>query len=40
MGVLRGAVIGCGFFAVNQLHAWADIDGAEIVTRSKAVRRT
>src|SRR5690349_15738788 len=31
MGVLRGAVIGCGFFAVNQLNAWAEIEGAEIV---------
>ncbi len=28
---LRGALIGCGFFAVNQLHAWADIDDVEIV---------
>jgi len=24
-------LIGCGFFAQNQLHAWRDIDGAEIV---------
>jgi predicted dehydrogenase len=31
MSVLRGAVIGCGFFAVNQLNAWAEIEGAEIV---------
>ena len=29
--VLRGAVIGCGFFAINQLHAWVDIAGAEII---------
>ena len=29
--VLRGALIGCGFFAINQLHAWAQIPGAEIV---------
>lgn len=29
--VLRGALIGCGFFAVNQLHAWAEIAGVEIV---------
>jgi predicted dehydrogenase len=28
---LRGAVIGCGFFAQNHLHGWADIDDAEIV---------
>ena len=32
--VLKGALIGCGFFATNQLHAWRDIaaeGGAEIV---------
>ncbi len=28
---LRCAVIGCGFFATNQLHAWRDVDGVEIV---------
>lgn len=28
---LRGALIGCGFFARNHLHAWRDIEGAEIV---------
>ena len=28
---LRGALIGCGFFAVNHLHAWRDVEGAEIV---------
>ncbi len=27
----RGAVIGCGFFAQNHLHAWKIIDGVEIV---------
>ncbi len=27
----KGALIGCGFFAQNHLHAWRDIDGAEIV---------
>jgi predicted dehydrogenase len=27
----RGALIGCGFFAQNQLHSWAEIEGAEIV---------
>jgi predicted dehydrogenase len=29
--MLRGALIGCGFFAANQLHAWRDVEGAEIV---------
>ncbi|MEB3047461.1 Gfo/Idh/MocA family protein [Rhizobium mulingense] len=28
---LKGALIGCGFFAINQMHAWNDVDGAEIV---------
>ncbi len=28
---LRGALIGCGFFAVNQLHAWRDLPDVEIV---------
>lgn len=28
---MKGALIGCGFFARNQLHAWRDIDGVEIV---------
>ncbi len=28
---LIGAVIGCGFFAQNQLHAWADLPSAKIV---------
>ena len=32
MSELRGALIGCGFFAVNQMHAWRDADGASIVT--------
>ncbi|MEF2549807.1 Gfo/Idh/MocA family oxidoreductase [Aurantimonas sp. A2-1-M11] len=27
---MKGALIGCGFFAQNQLHAWRDIAGAEI----------
>ncbi|MEI9405723.1 Gfo/Idh/MocA family oxidoreductase [Mesorhizobium argentiipisi] len=31
MAELRGALIGCGFFAVNQMHGWRDIDGASIV---------
>ena len=30
-GVLRGALIGCGFFAANHLHAWREIEDAEIV---------
>jgi predicted dehydrogenase len=28
---LRGAVIGCGFFAQNHLHAWNSIEGVKIV---------
>ncbi len=28
---LRGGLIGCGFFAQNHLHAWGDVDGADIV---------
>lgn len=28
---IRGAVIGCGFFAANHLHGWAELDGCEIV---------
>lgn len=31
MARLKGALIGCGFFAVNQLHAWRMIDAVEIV---------
>lgn len=31
MAELRGALIGCGFFAVNQMHAWRDVAGASIV---------
>lgn len=27
----KGGLIGCGFFAQNHLHAWRDIEGAEIV---------
>lgn len=27
----RGALIGCGFFARNHMHGWADVAGAEIV---------
>ena len=29
--MLRGALIGCGFFAANHLNAWRDVEGAEIV---------
>ncbi len=28
---MKIALIGCGFFAENHLHAWADMDGAEVV---------
>lgn len=28
---MKVAVIGCGFFAQNQLHAWRDIKGVELV---------
>lgn len=28
---MKIAVIGCGFFARNQMHAWQDIDGVELV---------
>ncbi|MFK0332114.1 Gfo/Idh/MocA family protein [Rhizobium sp. NPDC090275] len=31
MTELNGALIGCGFFAVNQMHAWQDVAGASIV---------
>ncbi|GGD98136.1 oxidoreductase [Aureimonas endophytica] len=30
MSDLRGALIGCGFFAVNQMHGWAGIEGVAI----------
>ena len=38
---MKVALIGCGFFAQNQLHAWRDIDGAEVVALCDrdAVRR-
>ncbi len=29
--MLRGGLIGCGFFARNHLYAWGDVEGAEIV---------
>ena len=31
MSALRGGLIGCGFFATNQLEAWREIEGASIV---------
>lgn len=31
MSDLKGALIGCGFFAVNQMHGWNGVQGATIV---------
>ena len=31
MSELRGALIGCGFFALNHLHGWHDAKGANII---------
>jgi predicted dehydrogenase len=31
MAELRCALIGCGFFAVNQMHGWRDVEGASII---------
>ncbi|MFD1197961.1 Gfo/Idh/MocA family protein [Brucella gallinifaecis] len=31
MAELNGALVGCGFFAINQMHAWNDVSGAKIV---------
>lgn len=31
MSELKGALIGCGFFSVNQMHAWRDINDVGIV---------
>jgi D-apiose dehydrogenase len=31
MADLKGALIGCGFFAVNHMHGWRDVDGAQII---------
>jgi predicted dehydrogenase len=31
MRELAGALIGCGFFAVNQLHGWRDVPGVAII---------
>src|SRR5688500_13725312 len=30
MSELRGALIGCGFFADNHLHAWSGLEGVRI----------
>jgi D-apiose dehydrogenase len=40
MSELRGALIGCGFFAVNHLHGWRDVEGAHIaaICDSNALR--
>ena len=44
---LRGAVIGCGFFAANHLHAWQQIEDVDLVAvcdldedKAKAARAT
>src|SRR5690606_38151659 len=31
MAKTKGALIGCGFFAVNQMHGWQDLADVEIV---------
>ena len=31
MAKINGALIGCGFFAVNQMHGWRDLANVEIV---------
>lgn len=43
---LRAGVIGCGFFAPNQLHAWKEIEGVDLAAvcdqdlgRAKAMQR-
>jgi hypothetical protein len=28
---LRGGLIGCGFFAVNQMHGWREVEGGTVV---------
>ena len=28
---MKGALIGCGFFSQNHMHAWSDIKGVEVV---------
>jgi predicted dehydrogenase len=46
MANLRGGLIGCGFFARNQMHGWKEVRGAQIVAvcdtdmaRAEAFRR-
>ncbi|MFQ5808261.1 MAG: Gfo/Idh/MocA family protein [Armatimonadota bacterium] len=34
MRSFRGGLIGCGFFARNHLHAWQEVEGADIVALS------
>lgn len=29
--LLRGALVGCGFFAQNHLHGWAEVEGVDLV---------
>lgn len=36
---LRGALIGCGFFAANHVRAWRDVEGAELVAVCDLDRR-
>ncbi|WDZ80278.1 Gfo/Idh/MocA family oxidoreductase (plasmid) [Ensifer adhaerens] len=31
MATIKGALIGCGFFAINQMHGWRDLPDVEIV---------
>jgi D-apiose dehydrogenase len=31
MAELRGGLIGCGFFSINHLHGWRDVEGASII---------
>jgi D-apiose dehydrogenase len=31
VSALRGALIGCGFFSINHLHAWRSVDGADVI---------
>jgi D-apiose dehydrogenase len=31
MKIMKGALIGCGFFSRNHLHAWQQLEGVEIV---------
>ncbi len=38
--MLRGALIGCGFFAQNHMHGWAGISNVEIVALCDANRKS